>query len=267
MVHRLLKIKTKTIRALPAGRCIYCGTTGVALTKEHAILLALGGRDIIPDASCERCRKITWQFETECLRGFLHDYRTASGFPTRRKKELRPSITQLRFDAHGVTQRIEVSAGEYPRYLVLPVYPLPGLLAGRERGAKVMFKTQLYVRETEARQLHRTIIRQTLKLHSFLRMIAKIGHSIAVARCDSRELATFKMLLPQTILSKDSSIYDLVGSDRDHSRPIPRVLHAFNFETVARDSTEFLVAGIQLFANMGTPRYLAIVGARAVTKN
>ena len=266
MAYRLLKIKSKTIRALPAGRCIYCGATDVALTKEHAIPLALGGRDIIPDASCERCRKITWQFETECLRGFLHDYRTASGFPTRHKKELRRSITQLRFDANGVTERIEIDAGEYPRYLILPVYPLPGVLTGRERGAKVMFKTQLYVRDTEAKQLHRTIIRQMLKLHSFLRMVAKIGHSIAVARCDPSELATFKMLLPQTILAKDSSIYDLVGSDGEHSRPIPRILHAFNFAIITRDSTEFLVARIQLFANMGTPRYLAVVGARSAAK-
>jgi hypothetical protein len=267
MTYRLLKIKAKTMRAPSVGRCIYCGATEVVLTEEHAVPLALGGRDIIPDASCEECRRITAKFEAQCLRGFLYDYRSVSGFPSRHKKDRRRSITQLRIDSRGVTERIEIDAGDYPRYLVLPRYPPPGLLAGRKRGAKVMFTTQLLVREDDAPKLHRMVIHQTLKLHSFLRMIAKIAHSLAVARCDPSELATFKMLLPETILTKDPSIYHLVGSDLEQPKPAIRVLHAFDFATMVRDSTEYLVAGIQLFANMSAPRYLAVVGERLVARS
>lgn len=259
---RFLKIKAKTFRASPARRCIYCGESDGILSEEHAVPFALGGRDVIPDASCELCRRITAQFEAQCLRGFLHDYRTASGFPTRRKKELRQTITQLRIDGNGIPQHTEVDASAYPRYLVLPLYPLPGLLIGREPGTKVACTTQIFLREVEARAMHGTVIRQKLKLHSFLRMIAKIGHSMAVARCGFHELARYETLLPKVILTKESSIYDVVGSH--NAAPIPRVLHAFNIGTVIRESTEYLTIGIQLFANMRAPRYLAVVGKKPI---
>jgi len=206
MPQRRFKIKAKTLRAAPVGRCIYCGVSGMRLTKEHAIPFGLGGRDIIPDASCEECRKITAKFEEQCLRGFLYDYRSAAGFPTQHKRERRHSIVQLQFDASGFTERIEVNAGHYPRYLLMPMYPAPGLLVGRDRVAKVMFTTWLLAREDDAPRMHRTVIQQRMKLNSFLRMIAKIGYSMAVARLDRSELATYEMLLPRIILTDRKSV-------------------------------------------------------------
>jgi hypothetical protein len=49
------------------GSCIYCGSTQ-QLSKEHALPLGLGGNYILPNASCEKCRKITEAFEHTCLR-------------------------------------------------------------------------------------------------------------------------------------------------------------------------------------------------------
>jgi 5-methylcytosine-specific restriction endonuclease McrA len=44
------------------NRCIYCGTLE-NLTDEHIIPYGLGGRSILPKASCSECSNITTNFE------------------------------------------------------------------------------------------------------------------------------------------------------------------------------------------------------------
>jgi hypothetical protein len=45
----------------PIGHCIYCGGTS-GLSREHILPFGLSGTAELPEASCERCRKITGQF-------------------------------------------------------------------------------------------------------------------------------------------------------------------------------------------------------------
>jgi hypothetical protein len=44
----------------PVGRCIYCPDDGSAgLGDEHIIPYSLNGTQILPQASCRKCEKIT----------------------------------------------------------------------------------------------------------------------------------------------------------------------------------------------------------------
>jgi len=55
------------------GYCIYCGATGVRLTDEHVVPLALGGVHILEDASCDTCADITKKFEQDVARSNYGD--------------------------------------------------------------------------------------------------------------------------------------------------------------------------------------------------
>ena len=56
------------LRPETANECIYCEST-VQLSREHILPYALGGTTTIPAGSCEKCRRITHEFETAVLRG------------------------------------------------------------------------------------------------------------------------------------------------------------------------------------------------------
>ena len=68
----------------PAGRCIYCGSAGPDLRREHALAFALGDDyGVLPTASCRCCEKITGGLEQTCLRTMFGPARAHLGFPTR----------------------------------------------------------------------------------------------------------------------------------------------------------------------------------------
>src|ERR1700677_3245682 len=54
----------------PLGRCLYCDTKDT-LGKEHVIAKSLGGRKILPRASCAKCGTTTSEFERTVARTML----------------------------------------------------------------------------------------------------------------------------------------------------------------------------------------------------
>jgi hypothetical protein len=74
----------------PVDRCIYCGSKGSPserLSKEHIVPYGLAGNwMILPQASCELCRRITGEVERFCQREMLGAARIRMKLPTRHPK-------------------------------------------------------------------------------------------------------------------------------------------------------------------------------------
>ena len=122
------EIRTTT-RADPVGVCIYCGRTE-DLSDEHIIPLALGGRLVLPEASCSICAALTSAFEGSVCRGFMLDARTAGRFPTRRPKE-RPTTSTLEIKRGNDFESIELPSAESPGFLQLPKLKAAAFLNGK----------------------------------------------------------------------------------------------------------------------------------------
>jgi HNH endonuclease len=109
-----------TIIFPPAGRCIYCGQSEGELTTEHIVPYSLGGRFLLPEASCANCQVITALFERSVARRSLLVPRTVSGFPTRRPNNRASHIT-VKFTRHDGTKfKKKVSVDIAPLVNVVP---------------------------------------------------------------------------------------------------------------------------------------------------
>ncbi len=114
----------------PADVCIYCGST-VALSDEHIIPLGLGGRLILPKASCAICREAASKFERTCLRTMYGPLRLLYDLPTRRKGD-RPETLLLkvkRTKDHD-WEYTPIAQERFPFLITFPKFDLPGALTG-----------------------------------------------------------------------------------------------------------------------------------------
>lgn len=256
---------------LRAGCCIYCdanAATGYVkpLTAEHIIPLALNGDLILQEASCERCQRITGTTEQLALRGHYRGLRIQQGWKHRKKKEQPTELPIFLPDpAGGRDIRRMVSIAEYPHVSFFFDLPTPGILIGVPSDWEYGFQhrwlrlqaTNVNPPVTSGRLT--TFATPSLDLHSFCRMLAKIGHAYAVAKIG---LNSFAPLLQPLILGKATNFYHLVGgfpgaadlppSDRPYEISLSRE-SAFG--------TIYLVAKIRIFASVpGSRAYQAVVG-------
>ncbi len=111
-------------------KCIYCGS-GSKLTKEHIIPYSLGGRWVLPKASCSDCAKITGAFEGEFSRTILGPLRMLYNMPTRRPKD-RPRHLPLKvkYPTSKDWEVAYVDRDVCPFLIGLPLYPMPDTLTG-----------------------------------------------------------------------------------------------------------------------------------------
>ena len=91
-------VKSVEHRYDPIGHCIYCGATefpGGAgrFSDEHIFPYALGGRMVLPEASCDTCAKIiNGQIESPFMRNEWGHLRAKQKFPTRKPQKRRTQI-------------------------------------------------------------------------------------------------------------------------------------------------------------------------------
>jgi hypothetical protein len=173
----------------PVWRCIYCGDeTRTNLTNEHIIPRGLNGNLVLPKASCKKCQCITRTFETTCLRHALLPFRYHSGL-VHHLHDL-PKDVPLAFRSRPASAPRRVALKDHPNYLLLPViHGLPGIISGRPPNTAFGVTYQLYGRKDEFDALVAlnegeplTYIEQQFDLRAFVRMLAKIAHSFAVAK-------------------------------------------------------------------------------------
>jgi hypothetical protein len=91
---------------------------------------------------------------------------------------------------------------------------------------------------------------------SFVQLIAKIAHSHAVALLGVDSL---EPLLLDVILGRSHSVGHLVGGTMS-DEPAEPLLHSVHLEERIVESERLLISFVRLFANLGAPRYHAVVG-------
>jgi hypothetical protein len=183
--------------------------------------------------------------------------------PTRRPKE-RPTRPVLEFfQPGGAKWHTDVSADEVPFICMGYRFPAPGLLRGAVPSDS--FDGELVVR-TVTEELQPRLKPEgarvklgTINILAFARMLAKIGHSYAVAELG---LDVFRPLLTDIILGKSAAAPYLVGGDASNS-PLPDkelALHQVYLQLCLTSGVEYVLAAIRLFAFVGMPRYHVVVG-------
>ena len=259
-----------------ANVCIYCGATE-NLHDEHIIPLALGGRWILPDASCAECGKKTSAFEGTCTRTILGPLRMLYDIRSRRRKE-RPETLPLKVrktpGADWTT--IEVNRAECPFLVLLPLLGLPDELTGNvtagERGAKTKniwirgafgqlgFRPHL---EALARRFNVAELMPTgdVDVPSFCLLLAKVAHSYATAEMG---VGKFEPFLPQIVTTGDlSNCVQFIGGIPDQE-PETGNIHEVSFEQEIAPPG-IVAVRIRLLASLGTPTYFVAAGRLAPT--
>ena len=129
------------------NRCIYCGTDR-ALSDEHIIPLGLGGRWVLPKASCPVCAEKTSAFERTCQRTMFGLLRMYYDLPTRRPKRRPKKIPlKVKLTPNAEWSFINVDRQVFPFLVLFAFLEMPDEITGKtttgERGAKV---TRLWIR-------------------------------------------------------------------------------------------------------------------------
>lgn len=247
----------------PVGHCIYCDEDGITSTlrNEHIVPRALGGTLILPKASCKRCEGVTSYIEGAVTRDMLGAFRATRGLPTRRPKE-RPTHFRMVFDygRHQITRAVPTAL--FPSCIAMPMLNPPRMISGAKPtnivGNYIMVRIPSNLNPAiDVTGTRHVGFKVNIKTPSFMRMIAKIAHSFAVAEYG---LGSFEPLLPDFILGKelDGSYY--VGGFGRQDPPRTRHDHLLRLEDLHHGGRRYLAATIRLFGNLGMPVYRAIVG-------
>lgn len=167
-------------------RCAYCATT-TGLSNEHIIPFGLGGRLVFPNSSCEPCRKETSKVEDFVLRRYLCALRSFLQLPSRKPSQ-RPDGYKLalRRGTRGWTQKVTLD--KHPGIIQFAMFDPPGRVAGRpkiQETFNVRLIEALIFDDWQARLARlgadTATDRVTLNSLALARMLAKIGHSFAIA--------------------------------------------------------------------------------------
>ena len=243
----------------PVGRCIYCGTQEVALSKEHIIARAIGGNVTVAKASCAKCSAITRDVEQFCFRNMLGAFRIRMGFPTSRPKE-RPS--KLPLSIIHTDKRVEIGSVEipdHPAMLVMPTFStVPHVLLGMHGTGTC--GAWSFIVNPDAIKSHPEGTRVGgMPFHAeiFCRMLAKIAHAYAVADAG---VNAFQPILPDFILGKTKMPVDYYIGCVPGAVPEEDTLHRVHLDQAEGNGLKYLTANIRLFAKFGAPQYHVAVG-------
>jgi hypothetical protein len=196
----------------PVGKCIYCPDPKGKLAEEHVVPFGLtGDRVVLPRSSCQRCAAITGKVEQYCLRSMLGNFRIAMGAPTRRPKE-RPKTISVRTGRISADRSrvddiktIEIDPTDiimFPSF----TFPTAGILEGRDPAVDIEYQVNIHRTDDRAVEFcrqHGAIETPLIYPMAFLRMVAKIAHSYAVAELG---LGNFRPLLLDLILCRTQEL-------------------------------------------------------------
>lgn len=254
-----------TVSYPPVGRCIYCPNDGsYGLGDEHIIPYALNGTQILRQASCHDCERITSYLDGFISREVFYQIRTSARMRSRSGLPAEFPVT-LHFD-DGREERVMVPSDIHPSTLVLPKFAMPTLLSGATPDGNFHFTYTRWMRESAAfdafvreRGAKTAEVEMSIKPQQFSRVLAKIAHSYAVAKLG---LEGFRPLLIDLIHQRNVERGpELVGSEAE----TPPVASDFVHELSLVPHPTFVVVRIRLFASsdadgIGMPVYLVVAG-------
>jgi hypothetical protein len=255
-------------RIYPAvGRCIYCGAVD-GLQDEHIIPLGLGGRYVLPKASCRNCGSKTSAFERTCQRTMYGPLRLLYGLPSRRNTH-RPETLPLRVKrrADSDWEYIPVLQSKYPFLITFPYLGMPGVMSGKARDKSAVSK-RMWIRGASPNNNLHSLCRELiaeLGVHTIMpeskadvealcRMLAKVAYSFAVAECGGTRIDS--PLVSYATGGDTTRCLRYIGSCED-AEPPSASLHDLNmvFDPVGK----LTVVRVRLLACLGAPTYYVVV--------
>lgn len=228
----------------------------------------MGGRLVLPEASCPVCSEKTSKVELTCLRTMYGPLRMLYGLPSRRRDK-RPETLPLKMRKTKTSpwEEVPISQDRFPFLITFPIFDPPGLLTGRDEADALGAKTQkLWVRgaspyhdffallESLSRELKAEVMPvSTADTPAFCSMLGKIALSAIVA-CGGR--GTHRSRLARIALGEQmENCRHYIGST-DRDEPTSRLLHELSVGRASR--TDAVVVRIRLLSKLGTPTYFVV---------
>ena len=250
------------LRPETADACIYCEST-VQLSREHILPYALGGTTTIPGGSCEKCRRITHEFETAVLRGPMQMVRYIENMPSGTKHRDVPKTIPVKATINDREVDIDAPREEAPILLPFPIFGPPDYLDSRRSQLQLISVVtgSFGADPTEFAKKHSA---QQLQLKvgnhdaiAFARMLAKIAYANARAQNQLRRLKD-KTALVRAMMEEPNSIGQFVGTVPSPFKKYPGVRHRISLHDMLE--SRVLFSEVQLFASAGAPTYVVILG-------
>jgi hypothetical protein len=251
----------RLVRYAPLGHCLYCLVTagnGVALTEEHLIPRALGGRLTLRDAVCEPCRRITGRLEQATLDREFAVPKTLLALKRRRARGNGPNRLPPVVLVGEHCEHVALSADTFPRGFSLAAFPPAGLPDGIDRAE---FPPRIDF--VECRLDLGTPTRRTVAAafpladpHAYAYSIAKWAYSLAAAErglgcCDTQPIRDL-------MLGRRNDVFAFVGTPSPCEPATREWLH----EASVREDGPWLTVTLALFASAGMAPYEVVIGPR-----
>jgi len=255
------------------GKCIYCKKSDVKLSDEHVIPYGLNGNQVLLDAGCSDCSKITSAFERDILRhAFLLPRKAFRMRSYNKRKDEVPAKLEI-----GETVKyIKIPKDDAPIIFALPIFLQPSILDNRSFQPGIQGTGEFQIHEI------RGIAKEKLRKkhggpgtvsfdiaynpNNFARMIAKIAYGFAVAHYGIDDIEDLGIV--SAILGETDDIGKWVGCVDDEKFAPNTVLHSWQLQINAsyqidkpRESMDArLLYKISLFSLFNTPEYTVVVG-------
>jgi hypothetical protein len=255
----------------PAAKiCIYCGAkeylpgSNRPLGEEHVIAEGLGGTLILPEASCGKCEAATSVIERAVLRTSLFATRARLEIRGKRRKREHGNSYPITTITGGKDVEIMMPLDVHPTILLMLGFNPPRIFAPADRRADIAGLWLHYFGSPEEayRQGAESIASPSFDTVQFCQLIAKIGHSYAVAKLGGQG---FEPLLPPFIRRRFATdeqypeCFRYIGGDSNLYAPSDD-LHTLGHTIAPFDGRQYVVVYVRLFANLGAPLYTAVVG-------
>jgi hypothetical protein len=252
------------------GKCIYCdakvyserpGIRQFPFGGEHIVAESLGGRLELPESSCQRCEEVTGATVENDVTGktlkALRTHLKIRGKRTRPFPTTLPLTTQI--DGKDVVREIPVE--DYPVVFMMLICSTPPIFESKQATLPPITGTTVVMFNHDEKKLRKqygitafsTVRWDTVM---FCSMLAKIGHSFAVAELG---LGSFTPMLLDLIVHQDRDSIRLIGGE-PNLKPPSSALHEIGLGYRRSNGKDYVVATIRLFAAQGGPTYHVVVG-------
>lgn len=252
----------------PFKKCVYCGDTEYApgqsraLGGEHSVMEGIGGTLELLEASCLECERSTGAFETKILQNIFEIPRRHMNVRTNAKL----SGQKIKFRGHQHDSEVEIRLpfASHPKLIIMPTYHAPCCLSGlgTQRCNVSGFWSDGLRKAPPVNEEYRKIYSPEIDMDLFAQFLAKIAHTYAVSRVG---LHKFRAELTGAIrnrLGKRGRWHErhyFVGGRPQNFLP-SSALHELTLLYQRVLGVWMLVVRIRLFACMGAPVYLVVVG-------
>ncbi len=211
----------------------------------------------------------------------LNPIRAALGARGKRRKKKRASAFPIAFEGNNVSEDIPLE--RYPLSLTMPVFERPGFLVGRKRANDEPMLDKVWTwfapdaeaqaqRLIQERGVSKLEITHQLHIPEFIKFLAKVAHSFAVAeRVKFQPVLTNLIRSPRDAAVKDALHYIGIAEEPAGGFPLYEPgqgghrLAQMTYSNKNDTSFTFFSVHIQFFRILRSPTYEVIIGSIGAT--